>query len=139
MKTKQQELQASAIEVSKTDTSNSQTTPCQRIQSLLKRRKRCADDITPSDDLPSSSKTSNDHKDGSMIHRENVADRAEQRKEFQENRGIGDISKVEQMQKRSMEKEASEADATQGAKRQKTDATNESEKCQCRSKYSRIC
>ena len=49
----------------------------------------------------------------------NVADRAEQRKEFQKNRGIGDILTVERMQKRSMEKEASEADTTQEAKRQR--------------------
>jgi hypothetical protein len=119
MKTKRLNLQASAIENSKTDTNNDQTTPLGQMQSLLKRRKRNADDLTLDDNLPSSIPTSDDHQTQSTVHKENVADKAEQRKEFQENRGIGDMCKAQRMQKRSLEKEASEAEATRGAKRQR--------------------
>ena len=55
----------------------------------------------------------------SMEHRDEVADRAEQRKELDEDRGIGDRSKAERMQKRSRDNEALEAALQPGAKRQR--------------------
>ena len=129
MKKKRLDSQASVIEVSKTDTSSSPTNAFQRIQTFLKRRKRCADDITPGDDLPSSSKTSNDQENQSTVHKENVADRAVQRKELEDNRGIGDQSKVERMQKRSLDKEKQEEVTQQGAKRQRLMQRTSEKKC----------
>ena len=94
MRRSRKDSQTSVVEVPKIDTSNSETLASQRPESLLKRRKRSADYLTTGDNLPGSSTPSDDQKHRSMVHREEVADRAVQRKELEEHRGIGDRSEA---------------------------------------------